>query len=299
MDKYELTDITIRHRAPDGRMVTLRRIRLPGGPLGGFVENRHNLSEYGSCWVHDDAKVFDGAVLEDDAQASGESQVCGGASVGNASRVSDQALVNGGELSDECVVKDRGRVLGGLVYDRAVVQDRGVVCGIVGGDVRVVGDGRVTGDGVYTGEGTIDGVLDHDRDEEEISALPPNPMPAWVQDEANTAAVLEFIRACGGHSHAIVPGETFPMVPAEVMAHYHAVHRAPMGQGKNSLYGPDGNQVPQVEGVDIAHLVEAMASHLGVHSTKMGRNFRFQELRAGIAEIMESRDPTAATVAGD
>lgn len=38
------------------------------GELGGFVENYYNLSQSGNSWIYDDAKVFYGGMVLDDAK---------------------------------------------------------------------------------------------------------------------------------------------------------------------------------------------------------------------------------------
>ncbi len=64
--KYELV--------PDRQVIvagtTLYRIRalkdfgsVKAGDLGGFVGSERNLSHEGTCWVADDAQVYDGAVV--------------------------------------------------------------------------------------------------------------------------------------------------------------------------------------------------------------------------------------------
>ena len=108
--KYELTDETIE---VDG--YTLHRIRalrdfadVKKGELGGFIESGYNLSHAGTCWVGDNAKVYDcarvfdnawvygdSALVYDNAQVSGDAQVHDGALVFGNARVRDNADVCG------------------------------------------------------------------------------------------------------------------------------------------------------------------------------------------------------------
>ena len=37
------------------------------GDIGGYVENEHNLSQEGDCWIYDDAKAMDNSYVCDDA----------------------------------------------------------------------------------------------------------------------------------------------------------------------------------------------------------------------------------------
>ena len=81
--KYKLTDETMEYY---GR--TLHRIQalkdfrdVKAGDLGGYIESERNLSQYGNCWVYDEAKVFDEAEVFGDCWVSGYAQVYGNARV--------------------------------------------------------------------------------------------------------------------------------------------------------------------------------------------------------------------------
>ena len=61
--KYEITTITKQHYGH-----TLFRIRalrsfndVKEGSTGGWIEKESNLDQDGSCWIYDDAKVYDDA----------------------------------------------------------------------------------------------------------------------------------------------------------------------------------------------------------------------------------------------
>lgn len=105
--KYEFT----------GKKITvaghvLRRIRclkdlgdVKPGDVGGWIENRNNLSDSGDCWIYDNAKVYGSAQVTDDAEiyddaqvygyakVSGHASVCGRAEVFDAAKVYNYALV--------------------------------------------------------------------------------------------------------------------------------------------------------------------------------------------------------------
>ena len=107
------------------------------GDLGGFIESERNLSHEGICWVADDAKVYGnatvrnnavvyaGALVWEDAQVSGYAWVCGNA------KVFGNALVAGHAR----------------VYDGAWVFGNSQVSGNarIGGTARVSGDSQVSG----------------------------------------------------------------------------------------------------------------------------------------------------------
>lgn len=74
--KYELTNQSIIFCHPENKKeIQLYRIialkdffNVKKGELGGFVENYYNLSQSGNSWIYDDAKVFYGGMVLDDAK---------------------------------------------------------------------------------------------------------------------------------------------------------------------------------------------------------------------------------------
>jgi len=74
------------------------------GDLGGWIEKESNLSQQGDCWVSCRARVYDNAIVSDNAWVFGNAQVSGCAWVsGNArvfgnARVSDNAWVSGSAI---------------------------------------------------------------------------------------------------------------------------------------------------------------------------------------------------------
>lgn len=83
------------------------------GDLGGWIEKELNLSQCGTCWVYDEAIVFQ------DAKVSGKARVCCHAKVSGYAIVTDNAIVNGHSR----------------VYDNAflendvIITDYAIVCG--------------------------------------------------------------------------------------------------------------------------------------------------------------------------
>ena len=98
--KYELTDEIIEvagrklHRiralvdiiTPCGRPVRK-------GELGGWVEEEHNLSQYGNAWIYDDAQVYDNACVGEDARVCGDAKIYGNAHIYKRAEVSGKAQV--------------------------------------------------------------------------------------------------------------------------------------------------------------------------------------------------------------
>lgn len=96
-DKYILTEET---RQVNGK--TLYRIKalknflnVQSGELGGFIEDYHNLSQHGTCWVYDEAKVFGDAQVSDNARIEHSAVVYGQARVSGDSLVSDDCRIKG------------------------------------------------------------------------------------------------------------------------------------------------------------------------------------------------------------
>ena len=105
---YEiLRDQTMKH---NGRILYRVR-RLSDGLIGGWIEGEHNLSPHGTCFVFDEAKVYDDAVVRDHAKVRGRAIVRDGARV-----------------EDFAIVRDDARILGdSVVCDDAVVCDSEIV----------------------------------------------------------------------------------------------------------------------------------------------------------------------------
>ena len=75
--KYELTNET---REFKGRV--LHRIRalndfggVRAGDLGGWIEKEDNLSQFGACWVYENAKVYGNALVYGNAQVEGHMHI--------------------------------------------------------------------------------------------------------------------------------------------------------------------------------------------------------------------------------
>lgn len=121
------------------RIKALRSFKwVSGGDLGGYVEGEHNLSQYDTCWIHEDAKVFDKAIVRDEAEIIGEAQVFDNAIVEERSIVADQAKVYGyANLRDDSMAMGHGEV-----YEYARLSNKAVV----ENHAKVYGNARVEGE---------------------------------------------------------------------------------------------------------------------------------------------------------
>ena len=144
MKKYELTTETM--SLPSG--LILHRIRalsnfgnVKAGDFGGWIESENNLSREEHAWVGDNAKVYGGAyivnnaLVSENASVCGEALVCGKAVVRDNARVCDNAVVRGGAL----------------VCDKAEVHCDACVCD----NAKVFGNAWILGRAQIRGDATI------------------------------------------------------------------------------------------------------------------------------------------------
>ena len=101
--KYEITDITMEF---GGR--TLYRIRalkdfsdVKKGELGGWVSNENNLSQYGDCWIYNEAKcmdysrIYDNGIMYDNSIMFDNSEMHGDSTMYEHSRMYDHSAMYG------------------------------------------------------------------------------------------------------------------------------------------------------------------------------------------------------------
>ena len=119
--KYKLTEESI-NPLSSIRLYRIEALKdfadVKKGDKGGFVESRDNLSQYGDCWVYDNATVSGNAEVYGNAKVFGDAMVYGNAAV------SDNAQVYG-----NAAVSDNAQVFGDAeVYGRAQVYGHAKVC---------------------------------------------------------------------------------------------------------------------------------------------------------------------------
>lgn len=130
------------------RIKALREIKNPlrivrAGEMGGFVRTVHNLSEYDTCWVYDNACVKGRAMVTGDAAVCEQAVVNGNARIGGNAHVHGHAIVYGNaKVRDHCEITNNAKV-----YDNAVV----------GGDARILNNARVYGNAVVCDDAVVSG----------------------------------------------------------------------------------------------------------------------------------------------
>lgn len=128
---------------------TLHRIKalkdfgdVKKGDLGGWVEDIHNLSHRGNCWVYDDAavyseaKVMDNAKVFDDAKITNHSSVKGDAEVHGSVWVDEYSIVQGH-------AKVTGKYRGVMTLRKALIEDYAEVLGDAFISMHICGNAKV------------------------------------------------------------------------------------------------------------------------------------------------------------
>lgn len=159
--KYILTDETLEF---EGHL--LHRIQavtnfgiVKAGDLGGWIESQVNLSQYGDCWVYNEAKVYGHAKVSGNARVLEDAQVFENACVYDGAVVYGNAQVSGhANIFDNATVCGDAKVCGhAWVHGNANVIGNAMVCGgacvsayawvyddaKVGGDVNVYGNAEI------------------------------------------------------------------------------------------------------------------------------------------------------------
>lgn len=109
-------------------LITVREdvgFEVRAGELGGYVEHEGNLSQEGSCWIDDDAICCEDAVVEADAQMSGQAVA------------KDYAVITEDACLSGCAgPEERCRIHGGNIREQAVIS----------GEALIIGSGMCTPD---------------------------------------------------------------------------------------------------------------------------------------------------------
>ena len=143
---------------------TLYRIRalidfydVSAGDLGGYIEKEANLSQEGTAWVYDNARVFG------DAKICRDAKVRDNAWVYDDAYISDNARVYGNaKVYEDALVYGNAKVYeDALVYGNAHVFDNVIICGktivrsCVYDNAKVYGNARVFGKAEICGDAVI------------------------------------------------------------------------------------------------------------------------------------------------
>ena len=152
--KYKLTEESINYFGK-----TLYRIEalkdfdiVKKGDKGGYVESEENLSQEEDCWISDNAKVFDSAVVYGNAKVFDNAEVFGNAKVYGKAEVCFNAKVYG-----NTIVYGKALVCGNAkVYGKAEVCGNAVVCE----NVRVFDDAFIYDFAIVCGNAQVCGTAE-------------------------------------------------------------------------------------------------------------------------------------------
>ncbi len=169
--KYELTDDVREVVGGDGFPAFLYRIKalkdfecsgvqIRTGDLGGYIEGEDNLSHEGTCWVFNDARVFDSARVSGDACVSESAEVSAYAEVYGQAIVSDQSVVSGyAKVYGEAKVSEMGYVIGhsDVSGDAGVSGTSTVVDSTVSDSAYITGDSYISKGAIVRGDAIVSG----------------------------------------------------------------------------------------------------------------------------------------------
>lgn len=148
--KYELVKDSPMKIIIGNSQTTVYRVRalkdfgdVKKGDLGGYIQSEYNLSQYGNCWIYDEAicwqsgKILNNSKLKDFAEIFG----CG--------KIKDNAIVGG-----RCIVKDSSVISGFVILSDNITTL---------GTSRVYGYGPVDGNHTFNHNTCIrDGIIQSD-----------------------------------------------------------------------------------------------------------------------------------------
>lgn len=94
------------------------------GDLGGWVEHKRNLSQFGDCWIADEARVGDEAMVRADALVSHQASVLGKSYVQDDSRVLHRATVVNTRIDDSVRVEGESHVYDSNLREHLIVTEQ-------------------------------------------------------------------------------------------------------------------------------------------------------------------------------
>ena len=129
-NKYKLLKDETRKSAHGDTLYRIEALKdfygVKKGDKGGYIQGEWNLSQTGNCWVHDEAYVWQDAVVSEDATIRGDAKVYGDAIVRGDTEVFGNAVIKGDSsiydsLFSDFVIVDDAKVFRSKVYNNAVI----------------------------------------------------------------------------------------------------------------------------------------------------------------------------------
>ncbi len=166
MRKYQLTG---EPQVINGGMSKVKRIQalidipetgVKVGDIGGWIEDERNLSDYGSCWVFDDAIIYGDARVMENAMVRGKAKIHGVRGViikGNAvvdgdSQIFDAVLIEGNATFTDSFAYGEP-----IISGNAQVSERSDVHGyaFIAGNARICGGAKIGGRAIICDDALI------------------------------------------------------------------------------------------------------------------------------------------------
>lgn len=124
-DKYKLTNITKKLGGYTFyRIQALKTFKgVKKGDFGGYIQDYHNLSQKGNCWVYDESVVGDKALVCENARVFNKASIVGNSFVGGSAVIKDDV-----EINDNVKVKDNAIVQGHvLIKGYPIIRGNAIV----------------------------------------------------------------------------------------------------------------------------------------------------------------------------
>lgn len=149
--KLELTEETITLNGE--KLSRIRSLKTFGavteGDIGGFVEDKRQISRKGKCFVFDNARLRERSRIEDDAQLRGNAEMSGYSFLGGSVLMFGNAFMTGCSCA-----YDKSRIGGtAIISEFARIEDSAVVTG----SAEIKGNARICDWAVISGTAVVDG----------------------------------------------------------------------------------------------------------------------------------------------
>lgn len=101
------------------------------GDLGGYVQNEHNLSQEGNCWLKDKARVYDNAQVLDNARIAGSAIICDNATVSGTALIYNTAKIyDNAKVFNASIIFNNAAIFGDAkVFGNAFIHSVAEVAG--------------------------------------------------------------------------------------------------------------------------------------------------------------------------
>lgn len=169
--KYEITDEFIQFGYR--RLYRIRALKdipkwgIKAGDLGGYIEKEENVSCEGDCWIGDTARIYDDAVIDENAyvygssvinefaEITGNAQVYGNALVAGHAKINNNVRIYGDAMiRGYCNIFENARIFGNAkIFGNAIIFDNAEIYGfaiinehaMIGGFTEIHGDAHIKG----------------------------------------------------------------------------------------------------------------------------------------------------------